>query len=270
MRVTTNGVELEVNIAGEGTPVVLLHGWPETSALWRHQIPALVNAGFRAVAPDLRGFGDSSRPDGVDSYQGAQVVMDIVGMLDELAIERAHVVGHDFGSAMAWSLASFFPQRVDRLVVMSVGHPLAFRRAGLEQRQKMWYALLFQFDGIAEEWLRRDDWRNLRTFLADHPDLDRCIEGLARPGALTSTLNWYRANLGPRNLIDDPMEFPLVEASTLAVWSTRDHALTEEPMLLSQQFMSGPWRYERLEDIGHYIPLEAPDAITDLLLGHLT
>jgi pimeloyl-ACP methyl ester carboxylesterase len=152
---------------------------------------------------------------------------------------------------------------------MSVGHPLAFRRAGLKQREKIWYSLLFQFEEIAEEWLRRDDWRNLREFLAGHPELDRCIDGLARPGALTSTLNWYRANLGPRNLIEDAMEFPLITAPTLAVWSTGDHALTEEVMLLSRDFVSGPWRYERIEGVGHYMPLEAPDKVSSLLLEHL-
>src|SRR2546423_3996895 len=147
--------------------------------------------------------------------------MDIIGLLDELEIPRAHIVGLDFGAAMAWALAAFFPDRVDRLVVMSVGHPHAFRHADLRQREKTWYMLLFQFEGIAEEWLRRDDWHNLRWWLASHPDLDRCIADLARPGALTATLNWYRSNMGPRTLIDDPLQYPPINAPTLGVWITR-------------------------------------------------
>src|SRR5438309_4949450 len=147
MKVHVNELDLNVVDEGTGRPVVLLHGWPESSRLWSAQVPPLAAAGYRAIAPDLRGFGQSDRPEGVGHYAGAHAVIDVIQLLDSLGIERAHVVGHDFGAALAWAIAAFFPDRVDHLVVMSVGHPWASRGAGLRQREKSWYTLLFQFEG---------------------------------------------------------------------------------------------------------------------------
>src|SRR5690348_1270543 len=124
---------------GAGTPVVLLHGWPDTGDLWRYQIPALVGAGYRAVAPDLRGFGDSGKPADTAAYSMRHLVGDVVGLLDALEIDRAHVVGHDWGAAVAWATATFAAERVRSLTALSVGHPASFRSAGFRQRQKSWY-----------------------------------------------------------------------------------------------------------------------------------
>ena len=173
---------------GEGPAVVLLHGFPDSHALWRHQIPALVAAGYRVIAPDLRGFGESSMPVGADQYGILDLVGDVLGTLDALGVQRAHVVGHDWGAALAWAMAAFVPDRVDHLVALSVGHPSAFRDAGFAQREKSWYMLLFQFEDIAETWLSADDFANMQTW-AQHPDMDQVAIDLARPGALTAALN---------------------------------------------------------------------------------
>src|SRR5262249_48360028 len=147
---------------GSGPPVVLLHGFPDTSDLWRAQVEALVGAGFRAITPDLRGRGRSDRPERVEDYALAKSVQDVGALAEALGVDRAHVVGHDWGAAVAWGVAAYLPQRVDHLVAVSVGHPGASGRPTLEQLQKGWYRLLFQFTGVAEELLPRDDWYLLR------------------------------------------------------------------------------------------------------------
>ena len=173
----------------------------------RTSSPRCTRPGFRTIAPDQRGMGESYAPADVEDYHLPTLVGDVVGIMDALGVERAHVVGHDWGGAVAWALAAFVPDRVDRLVALSTGHPTAFRGAGLEQRQKSWYMLLFQFVGIAEEWISADDFRNFREW-ANHPDADAVIADLRRPGALTAGLNWYRANVAPASLLAPPPRLP--------------------------------------------------------------
>lgn len=268
MRVDVNGIELSVQDEGEGSAVMLLHGWPDSHRLWRHQVADLTEAGFRTIAPDLRGFGDSDRPEGVDDYSLLTIAGDVIGILDHLGIERAHVVGHDWGAALAWALAAFAPDRVDHLAVLSVGHVRSFREAGFVQRAKSWYMLLFQFEGVAERWLSVDDFANFRAW-GGHPDADAVIADLSRPGALTASLNWYRANVPPQTWVDPPIPFPPVTAPTMGVWSSGDVALTEEQMTGSAADVAGPWRYERIESAGHWMQLEEPATISSLLLDFL-
>ena len=213
------GISLHVEDHGSGKPVLLLHGWPDSAYLWRNQIPFLVNNGFHAIAPDLRGFGRSDRPEGVPAYSLQNVVGDVVGILDGLGIGPADIVGHDWGAAVAWFLAAVYPGRVHKLVVLSVPHPLAPRT--LRQREMAWYQLFFQFEGIAEAWLQHDDWALFREMLRGNGDVDRYISDLSRPGALTASLNWYRANLAPRAPGPSP-QLPPVEAPTLGIWSTNE------------------------------------------------
>jgi pimeloyl-ACP methyl ester carboxylesterase len=128
--------------------------------------------------------------------------------------------------------------------------------------------LLFQFEGIAETWLSKDNWANLRSW-GQHPDVDAVIAELERSGSLTPALNYYRANVPPQALVDPPLALPDVQAKTMGVWSTGDIALTEKQMTGSENHMSGPWRYERLEGPGHWMQVEAPDAVNALLLDFL-
>src|SRR3954452_7086396 len=166
-RITGDGVELAVLDEGEGPAVLLLHGFPDSSRLWRHQIPTLTRSGMRAIAPDLRGLGESDKPEGVKQYAISRSVADMLAGLDALEVERAHVVGHDCGAVVAWAFAAYVPDRVDRLVVMSVGHPATGRDRSIQDREMAWYQLLFQFEGLAEELAPRDDWRLLRDLLRD-------------------------------------------------------------------------------------------------------
>ena len=143
-----NGISVHVEDHGSGRPVLLLHGWPDSAYLWRNQIPFLVVNGFHPIAPDLRGFGRSGRPEGVAAYSLQNAVGDVVGILDAFGIDAADIVGHDWGAAVAWFTATAHPDRVHKLVVLSVPHPLAPRT--LRQREMAWFWLFFQFEGIAE------------------------------------------------------------------------------------------------------------------------
>ena len=269
MRVDVSGVGLEVAVTGEGQPLVLLHGFPDSGRLWRNQVPALAAAGLRVIVPDLRGYGASDKPDGAEPYRMTSLVNDVLGVLDRLGIERSHLVGHDWGAALAWVTAALVPERVDHLVALSVGHPSSFREAGLAQREKSWYMLLFQFEGIAEQWLTNDGWANFRAW-SRHPDVEAVIEELEATGALTPGLNWYRANLPPESLVAPAPELPAIQAPTLGVWSSGDFFLTETQMTGSEKYVANSFRYVRIEDTGHWMQLEAPEEVNRLLLDFLS
>jgi pimeloyl-ACP methyl ester carboxylesterase len=267
VRAEVNGVGIEYEVTGTGRPVILLHGFPDSGRVWRHQVPALVAAGFQVIVPDLRGYGKSDKPSDVASYAMPLLLADVIGVLDDLGVERAHVVGHDWGAAIAWAVATFYPQRVDHLAVLSVGHPSAFAAAGFAQREKSWYMLLFQFQGVAERWLSDNEWANFRAW-ARHPDADEVIAELAA-GSLTPGLSWYRAIVPPESLLAPRLELPPVAAPTMGVWSSGDIALTEAQMTGSGERVSGEWRYEVLPEVGHWMQLEAPDAVNALLTDFL-
>jgi len=268
MRVEVDGVGIEYEVSGEGRPVVLLHGFPDTGRLWRHQVPALAGAGFKVVVPDMRGYGRSDRPSEVEAYALPALAGDVLAVMADAGLERAHVVGHDWGAAVAWGLAALAGDRVDHLVVLSVGHPSTFRAVGFEQHEKSWYMLLFQFEGVAEEWLSADGWANFRAW-SRHPDADAVIAEL-ESGSLTPALNYYRANLPPEVWLRTGRRLPPIQAPTMGVWSSRDMALTERQMTDSAQSVAGPWRYERLDGPGHWMQLEASGELNRLLLDFLS
>ena len=269
--VEVNGVRLHVSEHGpaSGTPVLLLHGFPDSSSLWRHQVPALVEAGYRVIAPDLRGFGLSDRPEGVDAYALPTLMGDTLGLFDALGIARAHVVCHDWGAALGWGLAMFAPEKVDRFAALSVGHFGSFFETGIEQREKSWYMLFFQYEGIAEDALRANDWKLFREWTRNHSELPRWLEDLSRPGALTAALNWYRANVNPARPGLEGTPFPAVKVPTLGIWSTGDAYLTESQMIASKSFVAGDWRYERLENASHWMQLDQPARVNALVLDWL-
>jgi pimeloyl-ACP methyl ester carboxylesterase len=265
-RVDVNGVGIEYQVTGQGRPVVLLHGFPDSGRLWRHQVTALAEAGFQVIVPDLRGYGLSDKPSEVEAYSLPLLAGDVMAVLADAGVERAHVVGHDWGAALAWAIASLAPGTVDHLAVLSVGHPSTFRRT-LEQRQKSWYMLLFQFEGVAERWLTENNWANMIG--AGHPDADQVVADLEANGSLVPGLNWYRANVGPETWVGPPVQLPPVQAPTMGIWSTGDFALTEVQMTDSAENVAGPWRYERLDGPGHWMQLDAPDKVSALLLDFL-
>jgi pimeloyl-ACP methyl ester carboxylesterase len=268
MDIKLGDVTLHIRDTGAGAPVLLLHGWPDTGELWRHQVSALTAAGCRVIAPDLRGFGQSSKPTDLSAYSAPSMVGDVIGLLDVLGISRTHIVGHDWGAYIAWMTAALAADRVASMTALSVGHPASFGSAGRQQREKSWYMLLFQFPGIAEQWLSADDFRNLREW-STHPDPDPVVERLSDPAALTASLGLYRAIVPPESLVEPPPQLPPVTVPAMGVWGSGDIALTEEAMTGSARYVAGPWRYERIEDAGHWLPLDAPHSVNALLLDFI-
>ena len=268
MKVDSGGVTIEVEVHGSGRPVLLVHGWPDTKRLWSKQVPALVDAGFQVITYDQRGYGASDKPEGIDAYAIPFLAIDATAVLDHLGIERAHVVGHDWGAAVAWSTAVLAPARVDHLVALSVGHPSAFATFSIAQREKSWYMLLFQFSPQAEQWLTMNDGANFREF-TNHPDFDAVFAEYTGNGSLTPGLNYYRANVPPDAIVGPPLELPAVQAPAMGVWSSNDFALLEEQMTASSKYCANTWRYERVEGAGHWLQWEVPDAVSSLLLDFL-
>jgi pimeloyl-ACP methyl ester carboxylesterase len=261
-----NGISLYVEEHGDGVPVLLIHGWPDSARLWRHQVPVLAAAGFRVITPDMRGFGRSARPGDVAAYRLRTLIADVNAVLDQLGIDQAHVVGHDWGAAVAWLTAMFASDRVRTLTAISVPHPRA--PITVRQQEMAWYQLFFQFPDVAEASIAHDDWAWLRTFSRGDGDLEQAIADLSRPGALTASLNWYRANSAPR--MPGPLPpLPPVLAPTLGIWSACDHYLDGERMKNSAPLVQGPWRYEEISDASHWVPLDAPDRLNELLLDWL-
>lgn len=259
----------EITEEGSGLPLLMLHGFPDSARLWRHQIPALVEAGYRVIAPDQRGFGNSDKPQEKEAYALTEVLADAVAMLDHFGVEKARVVSHDWGAAVGWALAAFHPERVERHVALSVGHLTSLWNAGLAQRRLAWYMLLFMRVGESEELLRRNDWAFFRDLWQHHPEMETWLQDLSRPGALTAAINWYRANVDIDTWTDEGWVMPRVTVPSMGIWSSGDIYLTEAQMIGSGDFVDAEWRYERLEGATHWLALDRPHEVTELILDFM-
>jgi pimeloyl-ACP methyl ester carboxylesterase len=262
-RVPVAGLELTVRSAGAGPPVLLLHGFPDSGALWDAVMPLLVASGYRVIVPDLRGFGDSDAPPAVREYRLEYAVADLVALLDRLCPqEPVRVIGHDWGAVAAWCLAMAHPERVRAQLVDSVGHPREYALSGLEQKRKGLYTIAWQARGLAEASLSRDDHAGLRRWARQHPRIDEVVRAISRPGRLTAGLNWYRANLVGVLF----GSWPQCEVPTLGVWSSNDSLLAEDQMQRSARRMLAPWEYVRIDGAGHWLPLEQPERVARLAI----
>jgi pimeloyl-ACP methyl ester carboxylesterase len=271
--VEVNGERFPVADAGNGEVVLLLHGFPDSRFMWRNQISALSAAGYRVIAPDLRGFGDAPRPTELRPYRRPFIIADVLGILDALNVEHSHLVGHDWGAALTWRLAGAYPERFDRMIALSVGAPASPGWDTVEQREKSWYFDFFCKAGIAEKALQANDWKLFRQWSRGQGDHERHLRDLARPGALTAGLNWYRAAFLP----PAPDEAPLpslpsrdrIRIPVMGIWSDGDPFLLEPQMAQSSAVMEASWRYERIAQAGHWMMLDQPDAVNRLLLDFL-
>jgi pimeloyl-ACP methyl ester carboxylesterase len=263
--VSVNGVRLNVYVAGAGPDVLLVHGFPDDALVWRLQVPALVRAGYRVIAPDTRGCGDSEAPLHADAYTASVLVSDMAALLDALNVRTARLIAHDWGAVVGWQLCMRHPERVERYAALSVGHPRAYARAPIEQRLRSYYVLGFQLRGIAERLLTFDDWRLFRK-LTDFPEeTDRWVARLSRPGRLGAALNYYRANLD----LFLSRDWPDVRMPVLGLWSNGDHFLCEQQMTDSARFVSALWSYRRLSGASHWLQLDAAGEVNDLLISFL-
>lgn len=262
--VRTDGVDINVASAGEGRPVLLLHGFPDTHDVWRKQYEPLVKAGYRVIAPDLRGYGRSSMPQGVDAYSARKLFADIIAVLDAMQVERTYLIAHDWGAVLGWQLCMHAPTRVERYAVLSVGHPTAWAQAGLGQRMRAWYMALFQLPGLPEFMLKAGDLRALKPMAADAAQLADWRANFAREGRLTAALNYYRAN---KKMVTT-RAYPEVTMPVMGIWGEGDPALTEAQMRDSAKHVRGPFRYERLEgNAGHWMQLSQAEKVNQLLIS---
>jgi pimeloyl-ACP methyl ester carboxylesterase len=268
IEVDAGGPVFDALVAGPdaGEVVLLLHGFPQSAAMWRSQLEALAGAGYRAVAVEQRGYSPGARPADVDQYRIAHLVGDALAIGGPRPF---HVVGHDWGAVVGWHLAAKHPERIRSLTALSVPHPLAFANAlvspGSDQRQQSGYVAFFRLKDVAEETLLNGGLAAMLAASAYPLDIDERVRAMSEPGALTAALNWYRA-------IDLDLVRGVghVVVPTLHVWSTGDVALAREGAEATARYVDGPYRFEVLTGVSHWIPEEAPDVLNRLLLEHLT
>ncbi len=275
---TVDGVRLHYVEAGAGPVVLLLHGFPEFWYAWAPQIPVLAKAGFRVVAPDLRGYNRSDKPAGIGAYRLEALTRDVAGLVRQLGVERAAIVGHDWGGVIGWSLAMREPAVVERLVVVNAPHPATLAREIWRpwQLAKSWYVFFFQLPRLPEALFRAGRYASLRRALRREPtragafgreEVRRYVEAIDRPGALTAGMNYYRAALC-RNPWRAVREARPVGCPTLVVWGAKDRHLSTR-LTEGLERWAPDLRIERLADASHWVQRDAPERLNELLVGFL-
>jgi pimeloyl-ACP methyl ester carboxylesterase len=263
--------------AGAGPLVVLLHGFPEFWYGWRQQIKPLVDAGFRVVAPDTRGYNLSSKPDGVAAYDVGLLAADIKGLIHERGADSAMLVGHDWGGSIAWALAMNHPEVVDRLAILNAAHPRKLSQ-GLHhpsQLRRSWYFFFFALPDLPESVVHANNWHFFRHFLHDaNPpltpeDTERYVEAWSQPGASTGMINYYRSSVRA-NQKEAIAALRPIKAPTLVIWGERDHYLGSDLAEPEHEDVPSLDRVERLPDASHWVHHDEAERVTQLLIGFFT
>ena len=274
--IITNGIRMHYVSQGSGPLVVLLHGFPEYWYSWRLQIPFLADLGYTVVAPDLRGYNDSDKPE--TGYSIANLLRDIVGLIKGLGEEKAIIVGHDWGGALAWSFAISYPQMTERLIVLNAPHPGAMRRElrTPQQLRKSWYILVLQVPILPEYILGRNHARAIGRMIyaaavqkeAFPPAvLERYCEAMSKPGALRASISYYRALF--RNLFSsDGLDNVLVRMPTLLIWGEQDIALDLALTRNLEQWVPD-LRVRYVPDSGHWVQQERPELVNQWIAEFL-
>jgi epoxide hydrolase 4 len=279
INVPANGIQLHAVTAGplEGSPVILLHGFPEFWYSWRRQIPPLAEAGFRVITPDQRGYNLSDKPEGIGNYQLDILVEDILGLMNSLGIEQAAVVGHDWGAIVAWALALQYPERLDRLVILNVPHPGISKsviKSVPKQILKSWYIAFFQLPFLPEFLLSAQNYAAMARALTQSSrpgtfrltDLQKYREAWSRENAVTSMLNWYRAlvRMPPAGLTGVRVQVPV-----RMLWGVHDVALRRELAARSIDLCE-EGRLTYFENATHWVHHEEPEEVNRLIIEFLT
>jgi pimeloyl-ACP methyl ester carboxylesterase len=266
-----NGFKFSAEATGpsDGQLVLLLHGFPQCATEWSRVAPFLADAGYAVVAPDQRGYAAGARPSELDAYKIENLVADAIGFADDLGVERFHLVGHDWGGMVAWQVAGRYPERLLTLSVVSTPHPLAFRKAleGADQQERSAYMAFFASPESTAA-LLADDAALLRSMFERsglETGFEPYVAKMQEPGTLDAALNWYRA-------VDIPGSDGLgpITTPTLYVWSDDDIALGEDAARATGDHVEGPYTFEALRGVSHWIPDRAPDVLAALLIRHLT
>ncbi len=274
--VQANGLRFRAMVDGpaDGEMYILLHGFPEGAESWSHQLAALAAAGFLAVAPDLRGYGLSEAPDGVESYAIDHLVDDVRFIITAFGRPAAHVAGHDWGALVAWFFAGRYPEMTKTLAALSTPHPAALAIASREdedQQSRSRYVALFLMQGKAERVLADDDYRRLRMMFAIGPNpdavprsvVDHFTRSLSRPGRLTAALNYYRANLGAGSGAWEALaDIGPITMPTVLLWGDQDPALGRSAAEATVRHVEGEYRFEVLTGAGHWLQFERPNDVS--------
>lgn len=266
-----NGWAFDVDDSGgSGEPILLLHGFPQDHTSWNQLVGPLREAGYRTIAPDQRGYSPGARPTDTKAYRLGEVVGDALAILDALDIERAHIVGHDWGGAVAWGLAASAPDRVRTLTVLSTPHPAAMQKAVLRSTQglRSWYMGLFQVPGLAERLMApgRPMWSALMRGLPPESQ-QHYSENAQDPQARRAMLQWYRAV--PGEVLSPSVDWHRIQVPTLYVWGERDPALGSVAAHATAEFVAGSYTFVALPGQGHWLPERAAAEVAPLLLDHL-
>jgi pimeloyl-ACP methyl ester carboxylesterase len=252
----------------DGRPVLLLHGFPQAAIAWEDQVARLGSAGYRAVAPDQRGYSPGVRPEQAAEYGIDELVGDILAIAGELGWNRFDLVGHDWGGAVAWWTADQSPERLRTLTVLSTPHPAALAQAmrtDEDQHLRSGYMTEWRQTRVTERRMldhNADALRRMFEWKVPPSKVDEYVRRLSEPGALTAALNWYRAGR-PGGKIGK------IAVPTMYVWSTEDVAFGSAAALDTENWVTAPYRFEMLEDVTHWIAEEVPEAVSSLLLEHL-
>ena len=274
--VKANGLRFRAMVDGpaDGDMVILLHGFPEGAESWSKQVDALARAGFLAVAPDLRGYGLSDAPEGVESYSIDHLADDVRFIITSFGRTAAHVAGHDWGAMVAWYFAGKYPERAKTLTALSVPHPAALAAASRDdkdQQERSRYVGLFLLEGKAEQVLADDDYRRLRSMFSLGPNpnavprslVDHFARSVSRPGRLTAALNYYRANLvAGGGAWETPIRVGPITMPTSLLWGDQDPALGRSAAEATARHVEGEYRLEVLEGAGHWLQFERPAEVS--------
>jgi pimeloyl-ACP methyl ester carboxylesterase len=274
--VKANGLRFRAMVDGpaDGVMVILLHGFPEGAESWSKQVDALARAGFLAVAPDLRGYGLSDAPEGVENYSIDHLADDVRLIITSFGRTDAHVAGHDWGAMVAWYFAGRYPEMTRTLTALSVPHPAALAvasRGDEDQQARSRYVGLFLIEGKAEQVLADDEYRRLRSMfsLGPNPDavprslVDHFVKSVGRPGRLTAALNYYRANLvAGGGAWETPIRVGPITMPTALLWGDQDPALGRSAAEATARHVEGEYHLEVLEGAGHWLQFERPAEVS--------
>jgi epoxide hydrolase 4 len=279
--IPVNQLTFRVTVAGTGDRLVLLlHGFPESAVSWRHQIEPLAQAGYRIWAPDLRGYGGTARPIGIEAYSIELLMDDVSGLLDAAKVQRAILVGHDWGGIIAWYYAMRYPGRVDALVIMNAPHPACFEREVRHWRQFLcsWYMGFFQIPWLPEAALSAGHayvigqiFERMATDRNEMPSdvVESYRKQAYEPGALTAMVNYYRAAFrGGGGIRQRRLGYPKIDIPSLVIWGLQDHALVAQNLNGLSEFVTD-LTVVRMADAGHFVHEDDPEQVTHELLAWL-
>lgn len=270
-KIATNGIQLHYVTQGSGKLMLMLHGFPEFWYSWRHQIPEFA-PDYCVVAPDLRGYNDSDKPEGVEAYRLSELLQDVEGVIRGLGYDRCILVGHDWGGALAWNFAYEYPELVERLVVMNIPHPAKFAE-GLrspEQLLRSWYIFAFQVPGLPELLMQWNDYQAIADAFTEmaidktaftREDIEAYKNAAAKRGALTAMVNYYRA-LGQS--LFQPRSWGVLSVPTLAIWGESDRVLGKELTYGTEAYVSD-FKIRYIPNCSHWVQQEQPQLVNQYL-----